>query len=128
MLIVTMSECVIARLVHRSPSSCCLSVTMQPMRISWRVLAASVALEMVLASGSTWFAMHHSEGEPYGEAIIDSHMRTLVAPSPTDVSSSERRLVKPWFNGRIAQAIDANWRIRLVADNSWPEPYGDRSQ
>ena len=78
--------------------------TRDPRHVSWRALAASVALAMVLASGSTWFAIHHSEGEPFGEAIIDSHMRALVAPSPTDVSSSERHLVKPWFNGRIAQS------------------------
>ena len=78
--------------------------TRDPMHVSWRALAASVALAMVLASGSTWFAIHYSEGVPFGEAIIDSHMRALVAPSPTDVSSSERHLVKPWFNGRIAQS------------------------
>jgi anti-sigma factor RsiW len=75
-----------------------------PMRISWRALAASVALAMVLASSSTWFAMRHSGEVPFGESIIDSHLRALVAPSPTDVSSSERHLVKPWFNGRIAQS------------------------
>ena len=75
-----------------------------PMRVSWRALAASVALAMVLASGSTWFAMRHSEGEPFGEAIIDSHMRALAAPLADGRILVRAPPVKPWFNGRIAQS------------------------
>jgi anti-sigma factor RsiW len=75
-----------------------------PMRVSWRALAASVALATVLASGSTWIALRPAETEHFGDAIIDSHMRALMAPQPTDVASSERHTVKPWFNGRIAQS------------------------
>jgi len=78
--------------------------TPNPTPVSWRALAASVALAMVLASGSTWIALRAIESEQFGEAVIDSHMRALMAPQPADVASTERHTVKPWFNGRIAQS------------------------
>jgi anti-sigma factor RsiW len=71
---------------------------------SWRALAASVVLAMALASGSTWVALRPLSGDPTADAIVDSHMRSLMAPQPTDVTSSERHMVKPWFNSRIAQS------------------------
>ena len=78
--------------------------TREQMRVSWRALAASVVFAMVLASGSTWIALRPAESDHFAEAIINGHMRALMAPQPTDVASSERHTVKPWFNGRIAQS------------------------
>jgi anti-sigma factor RsiW len=71
---------------------------------TWRALAASVVLAIALGSGSTWIAMRPVSGNHIAEAVMDSHMRALMAPRSTDVTSSERHTVKPWFNGRITQS------------------------
>ena len=69
---------------------------------SWRALAASVVVAMALASGSTWLAVHPASDSNVHVAVVDSHIRALMAPHPADVASSDRHTVKPWFNGRIA--------------------------
>jgi anti-sigma factor RsiW len=71
---------------------------------TWRALAASVVLAIALGSGSTWITMRPVSGNHIAEAVVDSHMRALMASQPTDVTSSERHTVKPWFNGRIPQS------------------------
>lgn len=71
---------------------------------TWRALAASVAVGMVLASTSTWMLLHPQSGDRVAEAVVDSHLRALMAPQSTDIRSSERHIVKPWFNGRIPES------------------------
>jgi anti-sigma factor RsiW len=71
---------------------------------SWRALAASVVVGMALASSSTWFALGPASGDRLAQAVVDSHLRALMAPEAADVKSSERHIVKPWFNGRIPES------------------------
>ena len=73
-------------------------------RPSWRTLDASVALVAVLASGSTWALLHPQRDVGLADAIVSGHVRALMAPQSSDVLSSDRYAVKPWFNGRIPQA------------------------
>jgi len=69
---------------------------------------------VALSSGSTWFALNHvGSGDRMLEEIVDGHLRGLIAQQPFDVASSDRHTVKPWFNGRIAQAPRV---IDLAAD------------
>jgi anti-sigma factor RsiW len=75
-----------------------------PAQPSWRALAASIVLAMILASGATWFVFRPGPAQATAEMVVASHVRALMAPQPIDVSSSDRHTVKPWFNGRITQS------------------------
>jgi anti-sigma factor RsiW len=71
---------------------------------SWRALAASILVTAFVASGSTWMALAPKSADSVGSAIVAGHIRSLMAPQPIDIASSDRHTVKPWFNGRIPQA------------------------
>ena len=85
-------------------------------RPTWGALAASVLLAVGLSSGSTWLAFRAPQPDLVVEEAVDGHMRALLASKPTDVSSSERHTVKPWFNNRIAQSP----RVVDLTTNGFP--------
>jgi anti-sigma factor RsiW len=80
-------------------------------RPSWRALAASVALAALVGSSATYVALGPLEvattrHDPASTqvAVLDAHIRAMMAPQAFDVASSDRHTVKPWFNGRLPEA------------------------
>jgi anti-sigma factor RsiW len=73
-------------------------------RPSWTALAACVLLAVSLSSSLTWLTSRAGTDDRVIAAAVDSHLRSLIASKPMEVTTSERHVIKPWFNGRIPQA------------------------
>lgn len=77
---------------------------------SWQSLAAMLLIELVgggvIGSGATYLAGGQGM-DTTADAVLAGHLRGLVAPQPFDIASSDRHVVKPWFNGRTTIAPQA---------------------
>ena len=73
-------------------------------RPTWSALAASVALAILVTGSSGWFLQSSQPTQLTKNAVLDGHIRSLMAPQPADVPSSDSHTVKPWFNGRVPEA------------------------
>lgn len=68
---------------------------------SWRGLAAGIVLTAFIASGSTYFLVPPRGESAIEDQIADDHRRSLLAASPTDILSSDRHTVRPWFEQKL---------------------------
>jgi anti-sigma factor RsiW len=73
-------------------------------RSSWMASAAMIVVTVGLSCLTTWFVLRLSSEEYVTSELVDSHVRSLMASTSSDVLSSDRHTVKPWFNGRISQS------------------------
>jgi len=60
--------------------------------------AVGVALvALLLLPVTSW----RSPGEQVSEEVVSSHIRSLMVDHKTDVASSDKHTVKPWFQGKL---------------------------
>ncbi len=88
---------------------------------SWAALAASLAIGAVLGAlimpaVDRFGGDDGLPGRSVLDAVVDDHLRALAAGQPFDIASSDRHVVKPWFNGRTTIAPNAP----DLADQGYP--------
>jgi anti-sigma factor (TIGR02949 family) len=66
----------------------------------WRPLALAASFAVV-AVGSWNLALQRAAGDTLTDAVLATHVRSLMPGHLTDVVSSDQHTVKPWFNGKV---------------------------
>ena len=74
---------------------------------AWRWLAAAAALLLVVGLSWRYVPKRVDSGlseSAFASEIVDAHIRSLQPGHLTDVLSSDRHTVKPWFDGKVVFA------------------------
>jgi anti-sigma factor RsiW len=78
----------------------------RPRQRSWsfRALAAAAVFGAVISSSVMVTMERYDRHEDVARTVVAGHIRSLLAPQPFDVASSDRHTVKPWFTSRLPES------------------------
>jgi anti-sigma factor RsiW len=93
-----------ARVQSRLDAERSNSVTV--LRRSWplQALAAAAVFGAVLSSSVMMTIEHFGQDGEVASQVVAGHIRSLLAPQPFDIASSDRHTVKPWFTARLPES------------------------
>jgi anti-sigma factor RsiW len=73
-------------------------------RWSFQAMAAAAVFGAVISSSVMVTIERYDRREDVVRAVVAGHIRSLLAPQPFDVASSDRHTVKPWFTSRLPES------------------------
>ena len=68
---------------------------------SFQALAAAALFGAVISSSVMMTIEQYGQREGVASQVVAGHIRSLLAPQPFDIASSDRHTVKPWFTARL---------------------------
>ncbi|MDB5603388.1 MAG: hypothetical protein JWP25_288 [Bradyrhizobium sp.] len=71
---------------------------------SFRALAAAAVFGAVISSAVLLTMERYNVREDVAREVVAGHIRSLLAPQPFDIASSDRHTVKPWFTSRLPES------------------------
>jgi anti-sigma factor RsiW len=71
---------------------------------SFQALAAAAVFGAVISSSTMMTMERYSQREEVASQVVAGHIRSLLAPQPFDIASSDRHTVKPWFTAHLPES------------------------
>jgi anti-sigma factor RsiW len=68
---------------------------------SFQALAAAAVFGAVISSSVMMTVEQYGQRGNIASQVVAGHIRSLLAPQPFDIASSDRHTVKPWFTARL---------------------------